>query len=445
MLGWAATFYRHHGQRMRHIKNARASKRPRKLALGVWGIGDQVLSSGTNFALNALVATHETPINYGAFSLTFAVFVIALAIARSASIMPLMLRYASASRTEQKGQWPLGLALAGLVGVAFGIPLIVCGVFMAGAIHIYLIVMGVCLPSLLMQDSWRMLGFMCQAPQLAAAADGIMLLFQAALTAVALVFAESGPSLLLSWGLGATLSALLLCISYRTWPRIHGLTRHIRDNLAHTRNLVGEQLAYAGVMNALPYVVLPSIGLIGVAALRAAQSVLGLVNVPLQGIAPMAQSYMLKVHDNFPGRVRPTVLGLSTVGALAITAYGALVFVTPGRWGAAIMGDSWRLAAPLVIATTLYFLGNWIIVGALIGLRARLETLASLRMRAVASAMMLVGAAGGGYISGVQGAAWGMAVGTLLGAALAWLALVARTNQVLHSQNVSPDKLQSGG
>src|SRR4051794_3206653 len=83
---------------------ARRGTRPsRQLLRRVgWGLGDQVLSSVTNFALTLFVAALLTPTQFGAFSVVIAVYGTFLGISAGFAASPLVVRYSAAVPAVQR-------------------------------------------------------------------------------------------------------------------------------------------------------------------------------------------------------------------------------------------------------------------------------------------------------------------------------------------------------
>src|SRR5262245_46435254 len=84
-----------------------------------WGVADQGLSSLTNFLLGVLVARATNPADFGAFSLVFATYAIALNVPRALASEPMTVRY-SASHDEV---WRRGAAASTGTSVTIGVVL----------------------------------------------------------------------------------------------------------------------------------------------------------------------------------------------------------------------------------------------------------------------------------------------------------------------------------
>ena len=94
-----------------------------------WGLADQALSSLTNFGLVVLVARSVQPAEFGAFSVVYAMFALALGAARAIAGEPLLI--AHSATTVERWRWGVagacGAAL--LTGALAGLGCIVAGLF----------------------------------------------------------------------------------------------------------------------------------------------------------------------------------------------------------------------------------------------------------------------------------------------------------------------------
>ena len=93
-----------------------------------WGIADQAFSSLTNFALGLVVVRGTDAAGFGAFSLGFAVYLIALNISRAVATLPLTIRYSTATTSGWRDGTAAATGTATALGVVIGAACVAVGV-----------------------------------------------------------------------------------------------------------------------------------------------------------------------------------------------------------------------------------------------------------------------------------------------------------------------------
>ena len=120
-----------------------------------WGVADQALSSLTNFALAVTVAHESAPQGFGLFALLFAAYCVVLGVCRAICCEPLTVRFSDTS----SGVWRRGASLATgsalLIGLMSSIVCVAAGVCSGPRYGGMIVVFGLAIPALLLQDTWR--------------------------------------------------------------------------------------------------------------------------------------------------------------------------------------------------------------------------------------------------------------------------------------------------
>ena len=93
----------------------------------LWGVGDQALSSVTNFAVAVVVARNVSTAEFGAFTLAFAAYLIILTISRAVTTEPLTIRYSTAGLEGWRSGTTRAVGGAVLFGVGSGAAVTVVG------------------------------------------------------------------------------------------------------------------------------------------------------------------------------------------------------------------------------------------------------------------------------------------------------------------------------
>ncbi len=120
-----------------------------------WGVADQALSSLTNFALAVLVARTVSTSSLGAFGLAFATYTITLGATRALCSEPLTVRYSATGEREWRDGASAATGVALVLGVVAGLLCIAAAFLFGGTLRPSLIVLGIGMPGLIVQDTWR--------------------------------------------------------------------------------------------------------------------------------------------------------------------------------------------------------------------------------------------------------------------------------------------------
>jgi O-antigen/teichoic acid export membrane protein len=318
---------------------------------GGWNVVDQGLSAASNVALAIAVANFVSAAEFGAFAIAFMVYGIAVAATKSLVGQPLQMRYSSASPDDQRAriQQAIGSALA-LAALGSVVTALVGG-FVPGTVGDSLLALAVVLPALLAQDSCRMAMFTLGKPAAAAAIDAIWTVLQFVLIALAIVTGHQRQVwlLILLWGVGAGLSALVGLALLKVWPDLRGGLAWLRAERHLTRYLFPEYLMGLGAAQL-------GLVLVGVLAtaedvgfLRAAQVLLGPLGIVSVAALQFAVPEM-SARPDLTSRQRAVVAaGVSAALGLISVVYLALLLLIPERVGAALFGESWTGAALVLL------------------------------------------------------------------------------------------------
>jgi hypothetical protein len=386
-----------------------------------WGLGDQALSSLTNFALSLLVAREVGVAQLGVFSLVFATYLLALGVSRSLNSDTLAVRYSAAGEPA----WREGAAAAaggalGL-GLAGGLACALAGLVTDGLLGDALMVLGLGLPGLLLQDVWRF-AFVARGRSAQAFVNDLVWAVVLA-AALAVLLATGRTSVLafeLAWSGSAGAAALAGIAQARLlpWP-LNPLRWWRRHRDLNTRYL-GEFLTIGAVSQVNSYAVSAVAGLAVVGALRAGEILVGPVYVLFMGGNMIAVAEGARVASrSVAGLARLSVLvsaGMSVAAAL----WGAVLLLLPDSLGTRVLGPTWYTAAEVVVPFALLTVGLTASAGPQTGLRALAAARRGLRARLIAAPLLLAGAIGGAALGGAVAAAWGMAAGYWAAAIVWW-------------------------
>ncbi|HEV2085227.1 MAG TPA: hypothetical protein VGR09_09095, partial [Gemmatimonadales bacterium] len=123
---------------------------------GGWGVADQAFSSLTNFMVGIMVARSLGPVQFGAFGIAFATYGLALGLSSSLAAQPLLVRF---SATPDHVWRPAAASATGTalsMGALVGVICLVVSLVVPGPLSGAYLALGLTLPGLLLQDSWRL-------------------------------------------------------------------------------------------------------------------------------------------------------------------------------------------------------------------------------------------------------------------------------------------------
>jgi hypothetical protein len=384
-----------------------------------WGLADQAISSLTNFAVSLFVARQVGVEQLGVFSLVFATYLLALGVSRSLNSDPLLVRYSAADRpTWRRGTAQTAGGAVG-TGLALGAACMVAGLVVGGMLGGALVVLGIGLPGLLLQDAWRF-AFIAAGRSVHAFLNDLV--WGVALLPGFWVPVAAGRRSVIAfevaWAAGAGLAALAGIAQARLlpWP-VHPLgwwRRHRDLNLRY----LGEFLAIGGVGQLNSYGVNAVAGLAAVGAIRTGEIMMGPVHVLFMGgnLVAVAEGARLRSRD----RLARMSLLVSALMSAAAALWGLVLVLLPTGVGVRLLGATWSAADAVMVPFVLLTIGLTVAAGPQTGLRSLAAARRGLRARLVHSPLMLIGAIGGATANGAVGAAWGMVAGNWIGAAVWW-------------------------
>ena len=386
-----------------------------------WGVGDQAVSSLTNFLVGVYVARTLGAVEFGAFSLAYVTYAFVLNASRGVATDPLVVRHSGPAGPSWRAavSRSSGTALAvGLIGGA--LCLLGDALLGGGATGTAFLALGLTLPGLLLQDAWRYAFFAAGRGGHALLNDSVWGL---TLLVSLVVLARTGRAdvltMTLAWGLTGTLAGVLGAVQARVLPRPRSCLAWLREHRDLAPRYLAENLSLSGAAQLRLYGVGALAGLTAVGALRGAEMLMGPFFVLMFGLSAVAVPEAVRVLRR-SGRLRTFCLGLAGVQAVAAAGWGLMLLLAPDRFGAWLLGEVWPLAVPLIVPATLAVVAASFSVAGSAGLRALAAARRSLRAQLLAASGYLAGGLLGALAGGAVGAAWGSAAGTAFGAAVWW-------------------------
>jgi O-antigen/teichoic acid export membrane protein len=376
-----------------------------------WGLGDQLLSSVTNFLLGLVVARSVGARDLGAFSLAYATFTLSLGATRAIAGELLVVRHSAVSEEHWRYGVKRAAGTAVMTGVVVGAGCLVASVVVQGSLGLVLSVVGIFLPALLLQDTWRYSLFARGKGGSAFLND----LVWAVVMFVAFVLLRMTDRSSVAWftfawaGAGCVAAAVGL-VQLRTlpsgplasvgWLRVH------RDLAPR---FLAEFALASGITNLTLFGMGSVMGLAQLGRLRAGQIALGPLNVLFGGAGLVATPEGVRLLRESPRRLVHGCRWISVVLASGALAWAVVVVSLPRNVGEFLLGTNWAGARSLLVPLSIGAVGFGAAFGAWAGLRSLAAAKRSLRARWIDSIATMLLALSGAALGGALGAAWGFA------------------------------------
>jgi O-antigen/teichoic acid export membrane protein len=387
-----------------------------------WGVADQSLSSLTNFAVGVFVAHELGPAGFGAYSLAFATYLLALNASRGLATDPLSVRFSHASSDSWRQAASAATGTAALFGAVVGAVCMLVAAVLNGIVPSAFLSLGLVLPGLLLQDSWRYVFFAARRGRDAFINDLVWaLLLGPSLAAVVISGHAQVEWFVVAWGGAATVASLVGAVQAGVLPRVSHVAQWLRTHRDLGVRYLSENLIFSVANQFRLYGLAAIAGLATVGSLRAAELLLGPVNLIMMGVGSlMAIPEAARLANHDLARMRRFVMGLAVLLSGTGVLWGLVVGLLPDQVGQQLLGATWQPAAALLVPVTLMIalMGVW--SAAWTGLRAIGAARRSLRAQLLCASAILIGALTGAAVGGAEGAAWGNASGHLIACWVWW-------------------------
>ncbi|HET6500492.1 MAG TPA: hypothetical protein VFG87_06975 [Amycolatopsis sp.] len=388
-----------------------------------WGLADQAVSSLTNFAVSSYVARSLGVAAFGVFSLALVTYGVALNVSRGLATDPLMVRFSGVSEQSWRRAVSRATGTAIGVGAAAGAACLLLGVAIGGAAGHAFAGLGVVLPALLSQDSWRFAFFAAGKGRKAFLND----LVWAVVLVPAMVLADhqgSVTAFVLAWGLSAAVAAGFGYLQTGIAPGVGAARRWLREQRDLAPRYLLENVSNSGASQVRMYGLGAIAGLAAVGTVRGAELLLGPFLAVLMGLSLVTVAEASRVVRKAPHRLARFCLFLGGSQAAAAALWGlGLLLLLPDGLGEFVLGSVWPTASELILPATLAVVGASFTTGAQAGLRALAAARRSMPTQVLTSCCYVAGGLAGALSAGAVGSAWGVAVATSTGAAIWWLQL----------------------
>lgn len=374
-----------------------------------WGMGDQVLSSATNFALTVAVARTVSPASFGAFATLLVASQLAIVLSRALATDPLMVRHSADGgglrfADDQVGRGALGAPLLlGFIGtLAFAAP----ALLLPDHLRLTVLVFAAVLPGILLQDAVRFLAITAGRPRTAFVNDMLWGVLQiGGVAAAAQAGATTAAPMVAIWGASGTLCAVLGLAQVGTRPGVVVGARWVRRNWDLSRFYVVENAALNGT-NLLNIALIGAVaGLEATASLRGAVALFGPIAVLSIGARAAFTPELVRLSRRDRGALyrwsMALSLGMTAVGVV----WAGLLLALPDAWGRAVLGETWAHTDDVLVYMAIDSAVTQFTIGAFIGIRASGQARRGMYARLTLVPVRLALGVGGAAVGGAVGAA----------------------------------------
>lgn len=397
---------------------------PRRIAQRFgWGLADQAMCSVSNAAVSFYVARELGATQFGAFSLAYVTYSFALTGSRGLATDPMLVRFSGTNLATWRRVTAQTTGTALLTGLITGALAMVAAVILHGAPRLAFLALGLTLPSLLLQDSWRYSFFALGRGSQAFLNDTIWTLtLVPPLLILRVTHSNSVFWLMTAWGIAATVAACIGPLQARVIPRPSLAWAWEAKHRDLGFRYLMENTANSGAGQLRIYALGAIAGLAAVGYVQAAVLLMGPFQVIFLGMSLVTVPEATRVLRHSPGHFRLYCVAVGVgLAVLALAWGGAVLVALPRGLGNLLLGkELWRPASRLVIPYTFSMMGFCLIAGASAGLHALGMAKRSLRAMVVSSVIYLGCNLTGAFLDGAVGTVRGAALATWLGAVVWW-------------------------
>jgi O-antigen/teichoic acid export membrane protein len=375
-------------------------------------VGDQAVSSISNFVAVAITANVATAGEFGQFSLAYAGLLLFLGAQRALIGETLLVKYSAAGTLDASVR--RGVLGASVLVAGAALPFLLAGAALAEqSSGLIWFVIAASLPFVMLQDTLRYL-FICEGrPWRALLIDAVWAILSiGSMAAVASTSGAAAWAVVLCWGCGAAAALALGLMLGRAVPSLRVGVRWLSANRSSGLRYLGEFSALNASNFVVLYLLALPLGAAGVGALRAAQLLFSPLNTAFSAIKMAVIPELVRAKDTavFRRRLIETFVVVAAMAGL----WGTAVMLLPTSMGALVLGATWESASGLRLPYLVQYLAMVPYTVLLAYYRsARADSLSTL-MRAVLAVLTLVLPLALGYAGGTAGSAWGFTLGVAI-------------------------------
>ena len=320
-----------------------------------WGLMDQAVSSLTNAILGVYVARMLGAVQFGAFGLAYVTYAFVLNASRGLSTDPLMVRFSGADLPIWRRAVKDCTGTAMCVGLVAGSFVLGIAILLHGATREAFLALGLTLPGLMLQDSWRFSFFALGRGSRAFLND---MVWAVVLVPAMLLLRATGHAnvffCVLAWGGSAAAAAAIGPLQAHVMPKMSRTLSWLSKHRDLGPRYMAEGLSDSVANQLRSYGLGLMLGLAAVGYLQAAITLIGPMTIVFTGTSLVLIPEAARVLRRSPKHLllfcQLTSVGLAGAGL----AYGIVMLVAlPKGLGSTLLGHMWRPTYPLMVPAIL--------------------------------------------------------------------------------------------
>jgi O-antigen/teichoic acid export membrane protein len=388
-----------------------------------WGLADQGVSSLTNYAVSIYVVHSLGAAQFGAFSLAYLTYGFVLSGSRGLCTDPLMIRFSGVTIRA----WKLGVAgstgTAVVVGSLTGAIALAIGLTFGGTVGGAFVGLGLTLPFLMLQDSWRFGFFTLGRGYHAFVNDTI---WAVTLMPALILLRASGHAdvfwFTFAWGGTGGIAAIAGVFQAKLLPRPFQASNWLKK-----QGDIGIRFSVSGLLSNVAFQVRgygigAIVGLAVVGYVQASVTLMGPMTILFLGMSLVTIPEAARVLRNSPEKLPQFCLLVSAgLSLAALTWGGALLIAVPRGLGDTLLGPAiWPKAYALILPQVAFVLAQAVGTGAATGIAALGAAKRNLWLTVFITVLTSVCTLAGAYTDGGMGAILGMASASWVGTIFTW-------------------------
>jgi O-antigen/teichoic acid export membrane protein len=385
-------------------------------------MADQAMGALTNFLLSIFIARTLGATQFGAFTVAFVTYGFVLNASRGLAVDPLLIRFSGTHLPTWRRAAAACTGTALLVGLVTGACALVTGSFFGGTTGRAFVALGLTLPGLMLQDSWRHSFFALGRGYHAFINDTVWAMVQIPLMAFLKISGHADVFwLVLAWGGAAAVGAAIGILQARVVPAPADAAKWLWRHRDLGPRYLAANTGPAAATTLRSYGLTFILGLAAVGYIQAANTLMGPFNIVLFGLSLVIVPEAVRLRRRSPRRLPLFCVAISAGLTLLSLVWGAVLLVAlPRGLGHLMLGSLWRPTYPLVLPATLSVASFCAATGAGTGLAALGAARRNLRAVILNSALLLASGLAGAVIGGTLGTMWWYAAASWLGSLVIW-------------------------